>query len=230
MKKAHTYVLRFSFQCTEDKVQVLCLGFLSGLLSQQAGFPEPLVMQFGLAAAGYSHLHPLPQCFTSLAAGNPVETRARCVKGQKNTVLPLLCPRYSLSFFESLSPAVCIYLNKNGSTGPHLDKKKVQRLPDHFGPARASVVLQQAVQACIDCAHHQKTVFSLLKQGHGGAVVSGERPRAGRPPARGQVLATGGFLARRPGSHLTPGGSGEIGECFVPPRVLLSHSQSPSGS
>ncbi|XP_020952604.1 polycomb protein SCMH1 isoform X3 [Sus scrofa] len=70
------------------------------------------------------------------------------------------------------APTVCIYLNKNGSTGPHLDKKKVQRLPDHFGPARASVVLQQAVQACIDCAHHQKTVFSLLKQGHGGAVVS----------------------------------------------------------
>lgn len=75
--------------------------------------------------------------------------------------------------------AVCIYLNKNGSTGPHLDKKKVQQLPDHFGPARASVVLQQAVQACIDCAYHQKTVFSFLKQGHGGEVISGEnRPAA----------------------------------------------------
>lgn len=70
--------------------------------------------------------------------------------------------------------AVCIYLNKNGSAGPHLDKKKIQRLPDHFGPARASVVLQQAVQACIDCAYHQKTVFSFLKQGHGGEVISGE--------------------------------------------------------
>ncbi|XP_060062108.1 polycomb protein SCMH1 isoform X8 [Erinaceus europaeus] len=67
---------------------------------------------------------------------------------------------------------VCIYLNKKGSTGPHLDKKKVQKLPDHFGPARASVVLQQAVQACIDCAYHQKTVFSFLKQGHGGEVIS----------------------------------------------------------
>ncbi|XP_047403844.1 polycomb protein SCMH1 isoform X8 [Sciurus carolinensis] len=67
---------------------------------------------------------------------------------------------------------VCIYLNKNGSTGPHLDKKKIQQLPDHFGPARASVVLQQAVQACIDCAYHQKTVFSFLKQGHGGEVIS----------------------------------------------------------
>ncbi|NXC85327.1 SCMH1 protein, partial [Cercotrichas coryphoeus] len=70
------------------------------------------------------------------------------------------------------APTVCIYLNKNGSTGPHLDKKKVQQLPDHFGPARASVVLQQAVQACIDCAYHQKTVFSFLKQGHGGEVIS----------------------------------------------------------
>uniref|UniRef100_A0A7M4EA48 Scm polycomb group protein homolog 1 n=1 Tax=Crocodylus porosus TaxID=8502 RepID=A0A7M4EA48_CROPO len=70
------------------------------------------------------------------------------------------------------APTVCIYLNKNGSTGPHLDKKKVHQLPDHFGPARASVVLQQAVQACIDCAYHQKTVFSFLKQGHGGEVIS----------------------------------------------------------
>ncbi|XP_033623748.1 polycomb protein SCMH1 isoform X8 [Fukomys damarensis] len=70
------------------------------------------------------------------------------------------------------APTVCIYLNKSGSTGPHLDKKKVQQLPDHFGPARASVVLQQAVQACIDCAYHQKTVFSFLKQGHGGEVIS----------------------------------------------------------
>ncbi|XP_060062111.1 polycomb protein SCMH1 isoform X11 [Erinaceus europaeus] len=70
------------------------------------------------------------------------------------------------------APTVCIYLNKKGSTGPHLDKKKVQKLPDHFGPARASVVLQQAVQACIDCAYHQKTVFSFLKQGHGGEVIS----------------------------------------------------------
>ncbi|XP_075051978.1 polycomb protein SCMH1 isoform X2 [Mixophyes fleayi] len=70
------------------------------------------------------------------------------------------------------APTVCIYLNKNGDSGPHLDRKKVQHLPDHFGPARASVVLQQAVQACIDCAYHQKTVFGFLKHGHGGEVIS----------------------------------------------------------
>ncbi|XP_077151733.1 polycomb protein SCMH1 isoform X2 [Ranitomeya variabilis] len=70
------------------------------------------------------------------------------------------------------APTVCIYLNKNGDSGPHLDRKKVQHLPDHFGPAQASVVLQQAVQACIDCAYHQKTVFAFLKQGHGGEIIS----------------------------------------------------------
>ncbi|MGH0131147.1 UNVERIFIED_CONTAM: hypothetical protein FKN15_039908 [Acipenser sinensis] len=70
------------------------------------------------------------------------------------------------------APTVCVYLNKNGNMGPHLDWKKVQQLPDHFGPARASVVLQQSVQACIDCAHHQKTVYSFLKQSHGGELIS----------------------------------------------------------
>uniref|UniRef100_A0A8C5QVX8 Scm polycomb group protein like 4 n=1 Tax=Leptobrachium leishanense TaxID=445787 RepID=A0A8C5QVX8_9ANUR len=67
---------------------------------------------------------------------------------------------------------VCIYVNKQGNTGPYLDRKKVQQLPDHFGPERPSVVLQQAVQACIDCAHQQKSVFSLVKQGYGGEMVS----------------------------------------------------------
>uniref|UniRef100_UPI00398E8518 polycomb protein SCMH1 n=1 Tax=Pristiophorus japonicus TaxID=55135 RepID=UPI00398E8518 len=68
---------------------------------------------------------------------------------------------------------VCIYVNKHACAGPHLDKKKLQQLPDHFGPARASMVLQQAVQACIDCAYQQKAVFSCLKQGHGGELISG---------------------------------------------------------
>ncbi|XP_040284771.1 sex comb on midleg-like protein 4 isoform X2 [Bufo bufo] len=67
---------------------------------------------------------------------------------------------------------VCIYVNKQGNTGPYLDRKKVQQLPDHFGPERPSMVLQQAVQACIDCAHQQKSMFSLVKQGYGGEMVS----------------------------------------------------------
>ncbi|KAJ3613613.1 hypothetical protein NHX12_019859 [Muraenolepis orangiensis] len=67
---------------------------------------------------------------------------------------------------------VCIYINKQAITGPNLDRKKVQQLPDHFGPDRPSVVLQQAVQGCIDSAFQQKAVFTLLTQGYGGEKIS----------------------------------------------------------
>ncbi|XP_009091401.3 sex comb on midleg-like protein 4 [Serinus canaria] len=67
---------------------------------------------------------------------------------------------------------VCIYVNKQANLGPYLDRKKVQQLPEHFGPERPSAALQQAVQACIDCALQQKVVFSLLRQGYGGEMVS----------------------------------------------------------
>ncbi|NXS09840.1 SCML4 protein, partial [Neodrepanis coruscans] len=67
---------------------------------------------------------------------------------------------------------VWIYVNKQANLGPYLDRKKVQQLPEHFGPERPSVALQQAVQACIDCALQQKVVFSLIRQGYGGEMVS----------------------------------------------------------
>ncbi|XP_032264022.1 sex comb on midleg-like protein 4 [Phoca vitulina] len=67
---------------------------------------------------------------------------------------------------------VCLYVNKQANTGPYLERRKLQQLPERFGPERPSAVLQQAVQACIDCAHQQKLVFSLVKQGYGGEVVS----------------------------------------------------------
>ncbi|KAM6446918.1 sex comb on midleg-like protein 2 isoform 3-T6 [Liasis olivaceus] len=68
---------------------------------------------------------------------------------------------------------VCVYVNKHGNSGPHLDKKKVQQLPDHFGPGPVNVVLQQAVQACIDCAYQSKIVFGFLKAGHhAGEIIT----------------------------------------------------------
>ncbi|XP_056157723.1 polycomb protein SCMH1 [Lampris incognitus] len=70
------------------------------------------------------------------------------------------------------APTVCVYLNKYGKAGPHLDQRRILQLPDHFGPGRASSVLQQCVQACVDCAYNQGTVFSFLKAGHGGEVIS----------------------------------------------------------
>uniref|UniRef100_A0A1A7XFK5 Sex comb on midleg homolog 1 n=2 Tax=Iconisemion striatum TaxID=60296 RepID=A0A1A7XFK5_9TELE len=70
------------------------------------------------------------------------------------------------------APTVCVYLNKYGKVGPHLDPWRIQQLPDHFGPGRASSVLQQCVQACVDSACNQATVFSCLKSGQGGEVIS----------------------------------------------------------
>ncbi|TSK34921.1 Polycomb protein SCMH1 [Bagarius yarrelli] len=70
------------------------------------------------------------------------------------------------------APTVCVYLNKQVKVGPHLDTRRVLSLPDHFGPGRASSVLQQCVQACVDCAHNQRVVFSCLKPGHGGELIS----------------------------------------------------------
>ncbi|KAM4701214.1 sex comb on midleg-like protein 2 isoform 2-T2 [Discoglossus pictus] len=82
---------------------------------------------------------------------------------------------------------VCVYVNKHGNSGPHLDKKKVLQLPDHFGPGPVNVVLQQAVQACVDCAYLCKMVFGFLKSGHhGGEVITatfdGEKHSVHLPP------------------------------------------------
>uniref|UniRef100_A0A667X7J6 SAM domain-containing protein n=1 Tax=Myripristis murdjan TaxID=586833 RepID=A0A667X7J6_9TELE len=60
--------------------------------------------------------------------------------------------RCSLFAFCCMIP-VCVYVNKHGDYGPHLDRKLVQQLPDHFGPAPVNAVLQQAVQACVDCTY-----------------------------------------------------------------------------
>uniref|UniRef100_A0A670Y7Y8 SLED domain-containing protein n=1 Tax=Pseudonaja textilis TaxID=8673 RepID=A0A670Y7Y8_PSETE len=79
--------------------------------------------------------------------------------------------------FLFLSPlivfCVCVYVNKNGNSGPHLDKKKIQQLPDHFGPGPVNVVLQQAVQACVNCAYQSKIVFGFLRAGHhAGEIIT----------------------------------------------------------
>ncbi|KAK2920016.1 hypothetical protein Q8A73_002220 [Channa argus] len=68
---------------------------------------------------------------------------------------------------------VCVYVNKHGNYGPHIDRKLVQQLPDHFGPAPVNAVLQQAVQACVDCTYQPAVLLSFLQsQSHmGGEVI-----------------------------------------------------------
>ncbi|XP_068597764.1 polycomb protein SCMH1-like [Brachionichthys hirsutus] len=67
---------------------------------------------------------------------------------------------------------VCVYVNKHGDYGPHLDRKLVQQLSDHFGPAPVNAVLQQAVQACVDCTYQPSVLLSFLQsQSHTGGEV-----------------------------------------------------------
>lgn len=67
---------------------------------------------------------------------------------------------------------VCVYVNKHGDYGPHIDRKLVQQLPDHFGPAPVNAVLQQAVQACVDCTYQPSVLLSFLQsQSHTGGEV-----------------------------------------------------------
>ena len=79
-----------------------------------------------------------------------------------------------ISHLVSSVPTVCLYINKQADVGPYLERRKLQQLPERLGPERPATVLQQAVQACIDGAHQPRLVFSLVKQGYRGELVSGK--------------------------------------------------------
>ncbi|XP_038131757.1 sex comb on midleg-like protein 2 isoform X3 [Cyprinodon tularosa] len=69
---------------------------------------------------------------------------------------------------NSVVSTVCVYVNKHGNCGPHLDRKQMQHFPDHFGPGPVNAVLQQVVQSCIDCAYQPKVLLSVLQSDSGG--------------------------------------------------------------
>nr|KAF6492953.1 Scm polycomb group protein like 2 [Molossus molossus] len=121
---------------------------------------------------------------------------------------------------------VCVYINKHGDCGPHLDQKKIQQLPDHFGPGPVNVVLRRIVQACVDCAIESKTVFGALKpDNRGGEVITaffdGETHSIQLPPVNsasfalrflenmchslqcGNLLSSQPFSANRGNTHST---------------------------
>ncbi|KAK3572117.1 hypothetical protein QTP86_022195 [Hemibagrus guttatus] len=137
------------------------------------------------------------------------------------------------------APTVCVYLNKQWKVGPHLDARRIQSLPDHFGPGRASSVLQQCVQACVDCAHNQRVVFSCLKPGHGGELISAhfdQKQHTLTLPAVNSVTYVLRFLEKlchnlrcEPlfGSQPVPLGGGHYDSHSFPERRSLSLSSGP---
>uniref|UniRef100_A0A8C5XN73 Scm polycomb group protein like 2 n=1 Tax=Microcebus murinus TaxID=30608 RepID=A0A8C5XN73_MICMU len=133
--------------------------------------------------------------------------------GKKEKCLPVMCSTSSaslhsllrkrgISYDESafsgtskiVMSTVCVYINKHGNCGPHLDPKKIQQLPDHYGPGPVNVVLRRTVQACVDCAFQSKTVFGFLKPDHrGGEVITasfdGETHSIQLPPVNSASFA-----------------------------------------
>lgn len=97
-----------------------------------------------------------------------LDNRMNAYENVKLSLLLLMCFSCVIS--------VCVYVNKHGNYGPHLDRKLVQQLPDHFGPAPVNAVLQQAVQACVDCTYQPSVLLSFLQsQSHtGGEVIRGK--------------------------------------------------------
>ncbi|MFT7799398.1 sex comb on midleg-like protein 2 [Arapaima gigas] len=95
------------------------------------------------------------------------ETRVSTVQGS-----------YSGPSHQHTSPVVtstvCVYVNKQGNCGPHLNRKRMQLLPDHFGPGPVDSILRQVVQACLDCTYQPLTLLKFLashSESKGGEIV-----------------------------------------------------------
>uniref|UniRef100_A0A8C2FDI2 SAM domain-containing protein n=1 Tax=Cyprinus carpio TaxID=7962 RepID=A0A8C2FDI2_CYPCA len=97
---------------------------------------------------------------------------------------------------SSVVSTVCVYVNKHGNCGPHLDRKQVQRLPDHFGPEAVNLVLQQTVQACLDCAYQPKVLLGCLQSKGGGGEVVRVRTDGGKRLVKLPSASSAGFVLR----------------------------------
>uniref|UniRef100_A0A671LCD0 Polycomb protein SCMH1-like n=1 Tax=Sinocyclocheilus anshuiensis TaxID=1608454 RepID=A0A671LCD0_9TELE len=97
---------------------------------------------------------------------------------------------------SSVVSTVCVYVNKHGNCGPHLDCKQVQRLPDHFGPEAVNLVLQQTVQACLDCAYQPKVLLGCLQSQGGGGEVVRVRTDGGKRLVKLPSASSAGFVLR----------------------------------
>ncbi|XP_072246130.1 sex comb on midleg-like protein 2 isoform X3 [Leuresthes tenuis] len=116
---------------------------------------------------------------------------------QSPTHLPSIqVPQESPSSHNSVVSTVCVYVNKHGNCGPHLDRKQMQHLPDHFGPGPVNSVLQQVVQSCIDCAYQPKVLLSALQSDSGGGEVVRVRTNAGVRVIRLPSASSASFVLR----------------------------------
>ncbi|XP_041352567.1 sex comb on midleg-like protein 2 [Gigantopelta aegis] len=70
------------------------------------------------------------------------------------------------------SAAVCVYVNSSCNCGMYLNPRRVSGMSPQYGPGSIVRVLREVVQACIDCATQERTVFNMIKEGNGKVVVT----------------------------------------------------------
>ncbi|CAN9500240.1 unnamed protein product [Ophioblennius macclurei] len=105
-------------------------------------------------------------------------------------------PQESPPSLGSVVSTVCVYVNKHGNCGLHLDRKQMQHLPDHFGPGPVNAVLQQVVQSCIDCAYQPKVLLSALQSDSGGGEAVKVRTDGGVRVVRLPSASSASFVLR----------------------------------
>ncbi|XP_034036464.1 sex comb on midleg-like protein 2 isoform X2 [Thalassophryne amazonica] len=105
-------------------------------------------------------------------------------------------PQESPASLSSVVSTVCVYMNKHGNCGPHLDRKQIQHLPDHFGPGPVNVVLQQVVQSCIDCAYQPQVLLSALQTHSGGGEAVKVRTDSGNCLVKLPSASSASFVLR----------------------------------
>ncbi|XP_034531893.1 sex comb on midleg-like protein 2 isoform X3 [Notolabrus celidotus] len=105
-------------------------------------------------------------------------------------------PQESPPSHNSVVSTVCVYVNKHGNCGSHLDRKQMQRLPDHFGPGPVNAVLQQVVQSCIDCAYQPKVLLGALQTHSGGGEVVRGRTDGGVCVVKLPAASSASFVLR----------------------------------
>ncbi|XP_020486343.1 sex comb on midleg-like protein 2 isoform X1 [Labrus bergylta] len=105
-------------------------------------------------------------------------------------------PQESSPSHNSVVSTVCVYVNKHGNCGSHLDRKQMQRLPDHFGPGPVNAVLQKVVQSCIDCAYQPKVLLSALQTHSGGGEVVRVRTDGGVCMVKLPAASSASFVLR----------------------------------
>ncbi|XP_037105778.1 sex comb on midleg-like protein 2 [Syngnathus acus] len=104
--------------------------------------------------------------------------------------------RGSPASLPTVVSTVCVYVNKHANCGPHLDRKQLQHLPDHFGPAPVNSVLQQVVQSCLDCAYQPKVLLDALQTHSGSGKVVRVRTDEGVRAVKLPSASSAAFVLR----------------------------------